>query len=148
MIRPNLLNNLRFAYRDLSWRVDGKAKPTIRDLGGNFPGSAFGATGLVLPSSFPAMSAAGRFRMAAGYRWWLDSTDYQIADHVDYIRGAHKIRFGLRVPTPQHGPPECQSGNGSFNGTGNVTGLGLPDLMLGQVTATISPGWLVREPMT
>ena len=32
----------------------------------------------------------------------------------------------------------ANQGDGSFNGTGNVTGLGLPDLMLGQVTATIS----------
>src|SRR5437660_446152 len=59
----------------------------------------------------------------------------QVADAVDWIRGKHHFAFGVDYIHTQHNTLTGYDENGTFSFTGNVTGDGLADFLLGQQAA-------------
>ncbi|MBM3800857.1 MAG: TonB-dependent receptor [Acidimicrobiia bacterium] len=136
-LRPNLLNNFRFGFKDLEWGVNGNGRPTIRDLGSNFPESKF-ITGEARPGGPPGVNVADRFVKSRGYIWILYNKKYQFADNIDYIRGGHRIRFGFEHIYQNMTHHSGSLADGHFTGTGNVTGDSFADFLLGRPSASIS----------
>jgi len=59
----------------------------------------------------------------------------QVADDVDWIRGKHHFAFGVDYIHTQNNTLTGYDENGTFSFTGNVTGDGLADFLLGQQAA-------------
>jgi hypothetical protein len=136
-LRPNLLNSFRFGFKDLEWGVEGSGRPTIKDMGSNFPESKF-ITGEVRPGGPPGVTVADRFTKTRGYIWRLFNKKFQFADNVDYVRGAHKVRFGFEFIYQKMTHHSGSNADGGFTGTGNVTGDGMADFLLGKPSLSAS----------
>jgi hypothetical protein len=59
----------------------------------------------------------------------------QVADDIDWIRGRHHLAFGVDYIHTQNNTLTGYDENGTFSFTGNVTGDGLADYLLGQHAA-------------
>jgi len=58
---------------------------------------------------------------------------YQFSEDFDYIRGAHQVAFGANFVHGMANQYNSQFTNGTFSFSGQLTGLGLSDFLLGRV---------------
>ncbi|MGH9397250.1 MAG: TonB-dependent receptor domain-containing protein [Terriglobia bacterium] len=130
-ITPNVLNYARFSYIKgfITDLAPGRG-PTMSQLGANFP---------VFPlQDVPAILASGRFSASTGN--FTDTTwnEYEISDNVNYIRGAHSLKFGGSFHHAAFQTSYTANNMGVFIGTGGVTGNPLADVMLGKTLSFVS----------
>jgi len=74
---------------------------------------------------------------------YFNSTNFQIAEDVDLIRGAHQIAFGVNFIHSNINTSNNRPTNGQFTFNGQVTGLPLADFMAG----ALSGGFLQGNPV-
>jgi hypothetical protein len=79
---------------------------------------------------------------------WI-STNYQLSEEVNMIRGAHQIAFGVNVLNSRLNSFSNFQRNGNFTFNGQVTGNALADFMLGKPSAfTQNNGQIGDERLT
>jgi hypothetical protein len=74
---------------------------------------------------------------------YFNSTNYQIAEDIDLIRGAHQIAVGVNFIHNNINTSNNRPTNGQFTFNGQVTGLPLADLMAG----ILSGGFVQGNPV-
>jgi len=74
---------------------------------------------------------------------YFNSTNFQIAEDVDLIRGAHQIAFGVNFIHSNINTSNNRPTNGQFTFNGQITGLPLADFMAG----ILSGGFLQGNPV-
>jgi hypothetical protein len=74
---------------------------------------------------------------------YFNSTNYQVAEDIDLIRGAHQISFGVNFIHNNINTSNNRPTNGQFTFNGQVTGLPLADLMAG----ILSGGFIQGNPV-
>jgi len=62
---------------------------------------------------------------------FFNSTIFQAAEAVDWVRGAHQIAFGVNFIHAIQNKPNNQFSNGQYSFTGQTTGTGLSDFLVG-----------------
>ena len=64
-----------------------------------------------------------------------NTTSFQFADDVSIVRGLHQIGFGGEFVSQHFNSISMMGATGSFNFTGQITGTGLGDFLLGKSTS-------------
>ncbi len=85
-------------------------------------------------------SGSGGFSLGGGATnpGYFNSTDFQFAEDVNFIHGAHQIAFGANYIHAILNSENNRPTNGQFSFSGQATGLAMSDFMLG----TVSGGFL------
>ncbi len=65
----------------------------------------------------------------------IGTNNYQANDSVSLLRGKHSFDFGTEIVRPQYNMYQSAAEHGTMSFTGNFTGLGLADLVLGAPTS-------------
>ncbi|MBV9183047.1 MAG: carboxypeptidase regulatory-like domain-containing protein, partial [Acidobacteria bacterium] len=88
---------------------------------------------VTVPDFFLISSTGGYFQIGCGTcaPGYFNVNTGQIADDVDWIRGKHHLAFGVDFIHTQNNTLSGYDENGTFSFTGNVTGDGLADFLLG-----------------
>lgn len=61
----------------------------------------------------------------------IGTNNYQINDNISLLRGKHSFDFGVEIVRLQYNVLQTSAEHGTMSFTGNFTGLGLADLLLG-----------------
>ena len=132
---PTLINNFRFSFQDFSWTMQADGE-TINDWGGDWPISTYETIGFNHPSGPPLFRTVGErpWRQGPGVLWNILAKKYQFGEHLTAIHGAHQFKFGVEYNRIDMDHISGGCTNGCFSSTGNVTGNGTADFMLGYST--------------
>ena len=159
-IRPNLINNIRLTgNRDLNLRTTVPVpfggpnhNPSgLVGTGGDCTANPNAADCSIQMHSlvnnyFPISVSAGGFGGVGGGAanpGYFNSTLFQVADDVDWVRGRHQVSFGFDYMHQVANTVNVRPDNGSLSFTGlysgdatspNATGLGDADFFLGYLT--------------
>ena len=63
------------------------------------------------------------------------TNSYQLADDFSWVKGSHQIAFGVNAIRPVQNGTFYVNPNGIFTFTGQITGLPLSDLLLGNLNS-------------
>jgi hypothetical protein len=87
-------------------------------------------------------SGTGGFGLGGGATnpGYFNSTDFQLAEDVNVIRGSHQIAFGLNWIHAIMNTLNNRPTNGQFTFSGQTTGLALADFMIGSVSGGFVQG--------
>ncbi len=132
VFRPTLLNLFRFGYTRIR-AINGqsaKVGPTMHDLNPDYPDFPL--------LDRPGIWISGRAFASRGSWGTSDSDDYQFSDGIDYVHGAHDLKFGGEYRNATVGSVSGNNNEGVFWGNGSVTGNPLADFMLGKPLAIVS----------
>ncbi|MBV9745016.1 MAG: carboxypeptidase regulatory-like domain-containing protein, partial [Acidobacteriia bacterium] len=90
-------------------------------------------------------SGTGGFALGTGGTnpGYFNSTDFQVAEDVNLIRGSHQISMGVNYIHAIMNTLNNRPTNGQFTFSGQATGLALADFMLG----TVSGGFVQGNPV-
>jgi Carboxypeptidase regulatory-like domain len=96
----------------------------------------------VAQPKFTRLTVAGGFNIAGGNATpsTYNTTDFQFAEDVSVVRGAHQLGFGADFVRSYLVGTSYFNATGPFTFSGQVTGLGLADFLLGQVSAFTQAG--------
>lgn len=135
---PTLLNTARFGWSRIfitSQNFDnGLNLPTQLGIPGVIvPGDAAHTDGL------PYMSIVGAAAIgdAVNGPTQIGTNNYQENDNVTIVHGKHSLDVGAEVVRPQYNMYQTLAEHGTMAFTGNFTGLGLADLLLGAPTSGV-----------
>jgi hypothetical protein len=92
-------------------------------------------TGTPLTGHYTEIGVTNAFNIGGGgnNNAEYNYTTLQVADDVDWVRGAHQIGFGIDYKHQIARVYNTQYSNGTFSFDGTVTGLSLADLLVGRV---------------
>ena len=125
-INPTTINSLRIGFgRTTVLRYTPSGVPTPTQLGSNVTQGVPGYIFLSVNNYFQPVCT----NCSPG-PWF--STNYQLSDEVNMIRGSHQIFFGVNVINSRLNSFSNFQRNGNFTFTGQVTGNALADFMLGK----------------
>jgi len=88
----------------------------------------------VLPD-YLRLSVSGGFAMSPGLPTATPTWVYQVADDLSILRGQHQFGMGANYIRSQYDPESYTSAAGNTTFTGQMTGLGLADYMLGRAAS-------------
>jgi hypothetical protein len=88
----------------------------------------------VLPD-YLRLSVSGGFAMSPGLPTATPTWVYQVADDLTILRAQHQFGFGANYIRSRYDPESFTSAAGNTTFTGQVTGLGLADYMLGRAAS-------------
>ena len=88
----------------------------------------------VLPD-YLRLSVSGGFAMSPGLPTATPTWVYQVADDLSILRGQHQFGMGANYIRSRYDPESYTSAAGNTTFTGQVTGLGLADYMLGRAAS-------------
>ncbi|WP_263352749.1 TonB-dependent receptor [Acidicapsa acidisoli] len=133
---PTTLNTARFGWSRIFIGVHNF------DAGLNLP-TELGIPGVIVPSDLqdsdglPVFSISGASSIgdAANSPAQIGTNNYQVDDNVTLVRGRHSIDVGAEVVRLQYNMYQTSAEHGTLSFTGNYTGLGLADLLLGAPTS-------------
>jgi hypothetical protein len=133
---PTLINTARFGWS----RIFVYAQNF--DNGLNLP-TQLGIPGVINPNDLahtdglPALSFTGATTIgdAANSPTQIGSNNYQENDNISLVRGKHSLDLGGEVFRLQYNVYQTGAEHGTMSFTGNYTGLGLADLLLGAPTS-------------
>lgn len=113
----------------LSRRRDNRA-PDPRDINP----TTLGVNMFVAVPDFLLFSISSYFNVGCGTcaPGFFNVNTLQVADDVDWIRGKHHFAFGVDYIQTQNNTLTGFDENGTYSFTGNVSGDGLADFLLGQ----------------
>jgi hypothetical protein len=125
--RPNLLNNFNFTYgRVYSKRGPAQNVPSVADLGVN----------IYQPAEYVGIeyiNARGYFSLGTTMPANFTRNTFNFSDNVTWIRDRHNFTFGGDVTRARLDINNFYQTAGDFYFTGDRTGDGLADLLLGRV---------------
>jgi hypothetical protein len=128
LLGSNTVNSLRATYNDSNITKDYVRFFDAKDIGvQNFT---------LQVEKYVALGVSGGFSIAGnnvnpGY---IPTKIYQVADDLSLVRGAHQIGLGVNFIRSTISTTSYGSAAGSFTFTGQVTGLGLADFLIGRPT--------------
>lgn len=67
----------------------------------------------------------------------IGTNNYQVNDNLTFVRGKHSIDVGAEIVRLQYNMYQTLAEHGTISFTGNFTGLGLADLLLGAPTSGV-----------
>ena len=134
---PTLLNTFRFGWSRLFITTKnfdaGQHFPTQLGIPGIIvPGDEFHTDGLPIFTISGGQTAIGD---PSNVPDQLGTNNYQESDDVSLVRGKHSLDFGAEVLRLQYDVYMATNEHGNFTFSGNYTGLGLADLLLGAPTS-------------
>jgi Carboxypeptidase regulatory-like domain len=141
LLGPNTINSLRMTVNRTAIH---------RYNGDSFSPAEVGINTYSSLPHFIVMTVTGGFSLGGNTQSQATfrTTSYQIGDDVSLIRGSHQFAFGAAVAHWRVNQYAVNQDTGNFTFTGNATGLGLADFMLGRV-ATFTQGsqtaWATRQ---
>jgi hypothetical protein len=135
----NMVNSIRFAFNRTA--IDRSSPPWFspRDLGSNVYSYQPGEMVLTVTGGFnisAGTATTGRF----------NTNTYQFSDDLSLVRGNHQIALGANLAYWKMDFLTHARSGGDWNVNGQVTGLGLADLMLGRI-ARLEHGGPATMPM-
>ena len=132
LFRPNVINSFRATFaRGRVYRQQSETLFTPKDLGINI---------FVAAPAFTNLTVTNFFQIGATPSAPFVSNQFQVADDVDVIRGAHQISFGANVIYARlHGNSALRA-NGNFTFNATNTGYALGDFLLGQPATMVQGG--------
>ncbi len=126
ILDPNTISSFRIAFsRSAVTRYDPPGAPTPQSLGANVTSPIPNYLYLTVSNYFTPMCT----NCAPGP--WI-STDYQISEEVNMVRGAHQISLGVYAVNSRLNSASNFQRNGTYSFTGQITGNALADFMLGR----------------
>ena len=126
IIDPKTISALRLAFsRSSVIRYDPSGAPTPQSLGANVTSPIPNYIYIPVSNYFTPMCT----NCSPGP--WI-STDYQLSEEVNLVRGAHQIAIGVNVMNSRLNSYSNFLRDGSYSFTGQITGNALADLMLGR----------------
>ena len=125
LMGPNTVQSFRFSVNRTV--IQGSVEPLLDPVaeGINFHPYLEGRVGLAINDGFPSLGGGGKRSVT--------NTVYQLADDVNLLRGAHQFGFGMNLARHRVVSYTSSRSEGVFEFTGEVTGLGLVDFLLGRV---------------
>ncbi|HEY6490095.1 MAG: TonB-dependent receptor [Terracidiphilus sp.] len=135
---PSLMNTARFGWSRIfitSQNFDnGLNLPTQLGIPGVIvPGDAAHTDGL----PFLSIVGAAAIGDAVNGPTQIGTNNYQENDNVTIVHGKHSFDVGAEVVRPQYNMYQTLAEHGTMAFTGNFTGLGLADLLLGAPTSGV-----------
>lgn len=126
--RANLVSEFRFAYvRNNSVTFAGEGDVSLQSLGANLTKPQY--------PTIQSLAVSGFFSILPGnFNGW-PRDNYDIAEHINWVRGKHEISFGTEI---QHIFTRLLTDNGqNFNTTfgGGLSGNALSDFLLGRASS-------------
>jgi hypothetical protein len=133
---PTILNTARFGWSRIFIAAHSF------DAGLNLP-TQLGIPGVIVPSNpqdtdgLPVLSFSGATSIgdAANSPAQIGTNNYQENDNVSVLHGKHSIDIGAEVVRLQYNMYQTSAEHGTMSFTGNYSGLGLADLLLGAPTS-------------
>ncbi len=125
IVSPTVINNIRLTFNRAAINKPEVTVITSQNLGIN-----------ITPPPIPdniyitvtgALYSAGANSFAAA----IPTMSYQTADDLSMVRGTHQLQFGVSWIRQVQNATFLGTSGGSFNFTGQVTGLSMADFMLG-----------------
>ncbi|MFN0165190.1 MAG: carboxypeptidase regulatory-like domain-containing protein [Bryobacteraceae bacterium] len=136
-LRPNLLNEFRFAFNRATNRSRGQnnGTPVAADAGVPFayrdPLRAGFISGMGLGNSLVTGISEG------GLPWFLTVNQFQFWDGITWVRGRHNLKAGADVSRIRSDAFLGTHGNGNYTFDGRHTGDGFADFLLGYPSSAI-----------
>jgi hypothetical protein len=124
----NTVNSFRVTYNNANITKDYVRFFDVRDLGIPMTSLVDRFIGVTVTPGF----AIGGENTNPGY---IPTKTYQAADDFSKVRGAHQIGTGFNFIHSSISTTSYGSAAGSFSFTGQITGLGLADFLLGRPTS-------------
>ena len=124
----NTVNSFRATYNNANITKDYVRFFDVRDLGIPMTSLVDRFIGVTVTPGF----AIGGENTNPGY---IPTKTYQAADDFSQVRGAHQIGTGFNFIHSSISTTSYGSAAGSFSFTGQITGLGLADFLLGRPTS-------------
>lgn len=133
VISPTTVNSIRLTFDRAAINKNEKTIMTAADLGINI-------TPPPLPNNIyitvtGAFYSAGANSFAAA----IPTQSFQVADDFSLLRGAHQMQFGVDWVHEAQNATFLGTTAGSFNFSGQVTGVPLADFLLGKPTSFGAP---------
>jgi outer membrane receptor protein involved in Fe transport len=133
---PSLLNTARFGWSRIFITAQNF------DAGLNLP-TQLGIPGVIVPGDeahtdgLPLLSISGATAIGdpVNSPTQIGTNNYQVNDNVTIVHGKHSIDVGAEVVRLQYNMYQTLAEHGVMAFTGNFTGLGLADLLLGAPTS-------------
>jgi hypothetical protein len=90
----------------------------------------------VLPHFFrTSVTGGGGFSLSPGLPTATPSWVYQVADDLSILRGQHQLGFGANYIHGRYDPQSYTTAAGNSSFTGQTTGLGMADFLLGKAAS-------------
>ncbi len=134
---PNAINTARFGWSRIFITAQNF------NAGKNLP-TQLGIPGVIVPGDplsdgLPVFNISGSTPIGdnGNNPTQIGTNNYQEDDNVNLVRGKHSLDMGVEVVRLQYNMFQTAAEHGSMSYTGNFTGLGLADLLLGAPTSGI-----------
>ena len=121
----NTVNSFRVTYNDANITKDYVRFFDVRDLGIAMTSQVDKFIGVTVTPGF----AIGGENTNPGY---IPTKTYQAADDLSMVRGAHQIGTGFNFIRSTISTTSYGNAGGGFSFTGQITGLGMADFLLGR----------------
>ena len=133
---PTLLNTVKFGWSRIFITAQNF------DAGLNLP-TKLGIPGVIVASDtkdtdgLPVLNASGETAIGdpGNAPTQIGTNNYQEDEQVSLLRGKHSLDFGAEIVRPQYNMYQTAAEHGSMIFSGNFTGFGLGDLLLGAPTS-------------
>jgi hypothetical protein len=128
LIGANMVNSFRGAFNRSAVPKKNPQVFSPTDVGINIWDGVPGLTRIAITNGF---NIASNNETPSTY----NTTDFEFADDVSLVRGAHQIAFGADFIRGYLNASSGLNASGPFTFNGNVTGLGLADFLIGKPSA-------------
>ena len=119
----NTVNSIRVTYNDTQIFKPGVQLMDFKDVG---------IRSTVLLPGFIRVGVAGAFNLGGTVPGSTPTKAFQFSDDLSLVRGSHQFGVGVNIIHDESHGVIYQQAVGNFQFTGQVTGLGLADFVLGR----------------
>src|SRR6478735_5160618 len=140
-LKPNLFNDFRIGYHRLDF--DTLNQFSINGL--NDAGTSLGIPGFDGDTRYsnpglPSVNVSNFGGLGTGgSNWYQFDTTFQASDVLAWNRGSHNVRTGFDLRRLATGRRAANDARGLFNFTGDMSGYGMADFMMGIPRTVIPP---------
>jgi len=128
LISPTTVNSFRIAASRIKHRLNPARPFDVTQLGSKvYSGNQPGVTAITVTDGF---TMGGNFRK-------LGLNLFQLSDDVSLSRGRHQVSFGGRIAEARVAAASGTTIPPNFNFTGQFTGAGLADMLIGRVSTFV-----------
>ncbi|RXH55530.1 TonB-dependent receptor [Granulicella sibirica] len=147
IIKPNLINDLRFGYNKFtSNQLNYFAQNGLLDAG-----TKLGIPGFVADTAngnpgIPTIAISGGYQGlgAEGTNWFQDDRTLHGYDQISYTRGRHNFMAGADIRRMTIGRAATNQNRGQFSFTGNYSGNAAADFLTGYSQTVITPLFQIK----
>ena len=123
---PGLLNVMNLNYTRFNYLEANTVRKTLVDLGATDFAHAGG------PPTLPVLTVTGRFTLSPGRDRQRLSDNYNVADNMTWMHGAHHVKWGINFDRDRFLYRDNSNTGGAFTFDGSQTGNALADFLLGK----------------